>query len=231
MKPALGVAYAPDTGEQAALALLRAQGYAVPYGTPDAPPESGTEVLARNLRTFRLLTPYPHEHRVMLGLADALKVGGVDVPVYVHVPTAPERDEQGYFLVLGGSPEEAERYLRANQADLGGLLLLALLDSYDLRESELCESDETLYAGELGDVILHDFIRAFFPERAQAQEEVEQLSLAQYRLKTAIDALTAVDRFLPALKAETAPCLTRLQDELQWTRTRSQRLVEQHHLS
>jgi len=230
VKPALGVAYAPEPSEQVTLALLRQQGYAVPYGTPDAPPETGLEVEAEQVRPFRNLTLWETDQRVMLGLAQTLTVNGVAVPVYVHVPYKPE-DDQEAFLVLSGTPEEAETYLRAHQADVGGLLLLALLDTYDLRESDVADRDETVYATELGELILYTFIQTFFPERAQAQQEVERLRRMERQLNAAVDGLQTVQQAQPQLEVESAPCLARLRIEQARMEERLQNLMTQHRLA
>ena len=231
IKPDLGVVFAPDEGEQSVLALLRTQGYAVPYGTPDVARDRAARIEAHGIQTFRPLTPYGYDERVMLGLAPTLMVEGVNVPVYVHVPTSPESEDQGYFLVLGGPPEAAEQYLRAHQAELGGLLLLALLDTSDLREAEFVEDDETVYAQDLGDLILSEFIRTFFPERAQAQQEVSRLNRVLDALTTATGALAGVDKLVPALATENAPHLVRLRAEHSETQAQIHRLTLQHRLS
>jgi len=112
------------------------------------------------------------------GLTPALSVNGVSVPFAVGIETQTET----YQLVLSGTPQQAETFLRAHQAALGGLALYRLIDSDDLNFSDLAddntEEDETisLNAQQVGEALLGSLIRSCFPDRAaaQAQRDVAQ---------------------------------------------------------
>ncbi|MBZ9715814.1 ATP-binding protein [Deinococcus multiflagellatus] len=227
IKTSLGVTSAADTSTQALLALLRGQGLAVPYGTPDHPEEA--EWRAEGLTVFRRLSPW--DRRPLAVLAERLTLGAQTVPVAVHAQPS-QGDSGPICLVLGGTPEEAEAYLRAHQADVGGLLLLALLDAGDLRECDLAgEDDITVTAADLGDALLASFISAFFSQRAQAQEEVERLGASAGRLRAARHALETVGQAETALAADLQDTLGLLEREEAQRRARREVLIQEHRLA
>ena len=232
IKPELGVVYTPFSGEVAALNFLRTQGYSVPYGTFEHL-EAIPVVQVQGIRMFREVEMWSG-NLPLLGLAQTLTLGGQPVPFAVQVnegeELVPGEGDQTYGLVLGGTPEQAEIYLRANLEALGGLLLLGLRDTQELHDAELREEAGPLYAKEVGNIILHDFIQAFFPERAAAQVQAATLAQVSGDLAATLRHLKNACQHRPELSEATATFQAQLDSERTRVQQEHQTLIDTHHL-
>lgn len=232
IKPELGVVYTPFSGEAAALSFLRTQGFPVPYGTTEHR-EAVPAVQVQGVRTFREVDTWS-EQRPLLGLAQTLTLGGQPVPFAVQVnegeALVPGEGDRTYALVLSGTPEAAEIYLRANLEALGGLLLLGLRDTQELRDAELREEAGSLYAKEVGNIILHDFIQAFFPERAAAQVQAATLAQVSGDLAAAARHLKNACQHRPVLAEVAAAFQAQLDAERTRVEQEHQKLIDTHDL-
>lgn len=215
------------TTENALLNLLRAHqpNAGWPYGSSEA---SGDPITV----TVGTVRPVITRQDGLVGLTDHLTVQGRPVPAAVHVIAgADTEDAQQYALVLRGTPEEAEDFLRAHLADVGGLLMMALDDHCEVRDAELTDEDDTLYAADVGAMILHDLIDTFFPERAQAQQEVERLRTVNGRLTTALSALKGITPLDAPLGDLFAGPVTTIQATISTHETRITELTAEHQLA
>ncbi|KQR25703.1 hypothetical protein [Deinococcus sp. Leaf326] len=233
IKPELGVVFTPFSGEAAALHFLRTQGYSVPYGTTEHL-EAVPAVQVQGIRMFREVEMWSGQ-RPLLGLAQTLTLGGQPVPFAVQVnegeALVPGEGDRTYGLILSGTPEAAEVYLRANLEALGGLLILGLWDTQELRDAELIEGPGSLSAREVGDIILHDFIQAFFPERAEAQAQAELLSQVSGDLAATARHLNWACQRRPGLAEATATFQAQLDAERIKVEQEHQTLVDMHRLT
>jgi hypothetical protein len=232
IRPELGVVSTAFPSEVAALNVLRTQGFAVPYGTL-TPQETCPVVEVQGLQMFRALKTWS-ELRPLVGLAETLTLEGQAIPFAVQVDgeaTVPGLELPAYALVLSGTPEAAEVYLRAHLETLGGLLLSGLWDDQEVREAELRQDIGPLFAKEVGLLILDDFIQAFFPERAAAQIEAKTLAGVSGELAAALRHLKKAYVHRPGLAERAAAFQAQLEAERLQVEQEYQTLVATHHLN
>ncbi|GGR37864.1 hypothetical protein [Deinococcus ruber] len=120
-------------------------------------------------REFWPLDAYSRSPRKLVALCEELFVQDQAVPIAVG------QLQDGPLLLLAGTPELAEAYVRAHLASVGGLLLAAVYEEGETESFDLTEEHNDVSPLEAGKVVLEALIDTFFPERKVARERADEL--------------------------------------------------------
>ncbi|ASN83151.1 ATP-binding protein (plasmid) [Deinococcus ficus] len=220
-QPAL---YAARDPEQAALHHLRTLGVQPALGCADerAPVP---EVTASAAQVFFTLNDHWCGMIAAAAVCENLTLQGQPVP-FLMTGTVVE-GFAGTALVLRGTPEEAERYLRQHLTTLGGLMVMEL-SHHNPNPDDIGVGEGDLSAADVGAMLLDAFIGHFFPDRAEAQKHVIALQEERARLYAAAQAMTPVVARYP--DATYAACLKELRAQISTHDAKIAALTAEHRL-
>ncbi|GGR37871.1 hypothetical protein [Deinococcus ruber] len=175
-------------------------------------------------RGFWPLAVSEGDSRPLAALCDEIIIQDQAVPVGIDDGT------DGPLLLLAGTPDRAEAYVRAHLEAVGGLLLATVHESAELSAFSLTEDHTEVSAKEAGEALLAVLIDTFYPERKAARKHADALKEQGHILERLTQDLQQLSVAFPDVNGLTRSLLEQLPQLEERRATEHHELITTHRL-